>query len=35
MALQPTLRPFLLGNPAAPHALDIFREWNLPCIDIS
>ena len=26
MALQPTLRPFILGNPAAPHTLDIFRE---------
>lgn len=26
MALQPSLRPFLLGNPAAPHTLDIFRE---------
>lgn len=26
MALQPTLRPFILGDPAAPHTLDIFRE---------
>ena len=26
MALQPTLRPFVLGNPAAPHTLDIFRK---------
>jgi len=30
MALQPTLRPFLLGNPAAPHTLDIFLDYVCP-----
>jgi len=30
MALQPTLRPFVLGNPAAPHTLDIFLDYVCP-----
>jgi len=30
MALQPTLRPFILGNPAAPHTLDIFLDYVCP-----
>jgi len=30
MALQPTLRPFVLGSPAAPHTLDIFLDYVCP-----
>jgi len=30
MALQPTLRPFVLGHPTAPHTLDVFLDYVCP-----